>query len=371
MYDLSKHPYFTEWIDPESGAKSFVLAKKIAPIQQSFYFTNSSLSADEKYLWFSAIYPPSPITSHMLGVVSLDPENPFIQVFPETVFTDHSPLVTPEGNGVYYCQQNYIWLFRLGYPIEKVCEIDRKYIAGRYLFRSATHLTLSADKKYLLIDGQVGNQWFVSIGDLQTGKMEIINEFPRMYNHAQFSPTDPKLFSMAQDWWLDPITGRQTLYDQRIWVMDTEKTFCYPILPRDWVFHGSNACHEWWSKDGKMCWTDYDLGAFCFDIKTEEKEHVWKRPLCHTHCDSTRRYWCADQSPYRWEKNPCQILYYDAETQKESIIASGLPLPPWSHQAYHLDPHPQFSPQDNYIVYTTTVAEGVTVALCPVEQFRE
>lgn len=369
--DLARHPYFSEWIDPQSGVKSYVLTKKLAPLQQSFYFTNSSFSADEKYLWFYAGYPPSPISTRILGVVSLDADNPFMQVFPQTAFLDCSPLVTPEGDGVYYFQGTGVWLFRLDGTVEQVCAIDSNYLAGRYLFRGATHLTLSADGKKLLIDGQVGNRWFIATGDVETGKVEIINEFPRMYNHAQFSPTDPKLFSMAQDWWYDPITGRHTMFDQRIWVMDTDKTFCYPILPKEWFGHGSNPCHEWWSKDGKLCWTDYDIGAFRFDVKTEEKEHIWKRSLCHTHCDSTGRYWCADQSPYHWAKVPCQVLFYDAVTQKETAIASGLPLPPWPRQAYHIDPHPQFSPTDRYVVYTTTVADGVTLALCPVSQFTE
>ena len=63
MMDIAKHPYFTEWIDPESGVRSYVLTKKLAPLQQSFYFTNSSFSADEQYLWFYAAFPPSPIIS--------------------------------------------------------------------------------------------------------------------------------------------------------------------------------------------------------------------------------------------------------------------------------------------------------------------
>jgi len=369
--DLSRHPYFTEWIDPVSGVKSYVLTKKLAPLQQSFYFTNSSLSADEKYLWFKAAYPPSPITTRIMGVVSLDPDNPFMQVFPETAFLDESPLVTPEGDGVYYCQGHDVWLFRLGSEPKKVCSFDEEYIAGRYLFRSATHLTLSADGKKLLIDGQVGNVWFIGTGDPETGKIEIINEFPRMYNHAQFSPVDPKLFSMAQDWWYDPITGRNSFFDQRIWLMDTDKTICYPIAPREWYGHGKDSpkpCHEWWSKDGKLCWTDYDKGVFQYDVKTEEVEHIWKRSLCHSHCDSTRRLWCADQSPYTWKDIPCQVLFYDAKTGKETAIASGLPLPPWPRNAYHIDPHPQFSPLDRYVVYTTTVTVGVTVALCPVSE---
>ncbi len=371
MEKLSRHPYFTEWVDPLSGVKSFVLTKKLAPLQQSFYFTNSSLSADEKYLWFYATYPPSPVSTRTLGVVSMDPDNPFMQVFPETAFWDASPLVTPDGYGVYFFQGKGVSLFRLGGKVEKICELDDKYINGRYLFRGATHLTLSADGKHLLIDGQIGNKWFVSTGDLETGKVEVINEFPRMYNHAQFSPTNPKLFSMAQDWWFDSITGQQGSIDQRIWVMDTERTFCYPITPKEWVGHGSDPGHEWWSKDGKLCWTDYNAGAFQFDVETEEKVHVWKRPLCHTHCDSSRRFWCADESPYKWAKVPCQVLFYDSKTGKETAIASALPQPPWSRRAYHIDPHPQFSPTDRYVIYTTTVAEDVTLAICPVIQFKK
>ena len=368
MGNLAKHPFFTEWTDPKSGIKSYVLTKKQAPLQQSFYFTNSSFSADERYLWFYAAYPPSPINTRVLGVVGMDPEAPFMQLFPETAFLDVSPLVTPEGDGVYYFQGHGVWLFRLGQGVEKVCEIDPKYIAGRYLFRGATHLSLSADGQKLLIDGQVGNQWFVATGDPKTGRVEVINEFPRMYNHAQFSPVDPKLFSMAQDWWFDPITGRHTFFDQRIWVMDTDRTFCYPIQPKEWFGRGCEPCHEWWSRDGKLCWTDYKAGAFRFDVKTEQKEHIWERPLCHTHCDSTGRFWCADQSPYTWAKEPCQVLFYDALTKQEAQIASGLPQPPWPRGAYHIYPHPQFSPLDDYVVYTTTVAEGVTPALCPLDQ---
>lgn len=372
MEKLSLHPYFTEWTDPSSGIKSFVLTKKASPLQQSFYFTNSSLSADEKYLWFYATYPPAPVTTRVLGVVGMNPDAPFIEVFPETAFWDASPLVSPEGDSVYFFQGKGVSKFTLGGKVEKVCEIDDEYICGRYLFRGSTHLTLSADGKKLLIDGQVGNRWFVSAGDLETGKVEIINEFSRMYNHAQFSPTDPKLFSMAQDWWFDPITGQKGNIDQRIWIMDTDRTKCYPIAPKDWVGHGSsNPSHEWWSKDGHLCWTDYKAGAFRFDIETEEKQHIWKRALCHTHCDSTGRYWCADASPYRWDSVPCKVLFYDFETKEETEISSGLPQPAWSRKAYHIDPHPQFSPSDNYVVYTTTVSEGVTIALCPTSQLKK
>jgi hypothetical protein len=37
-------PLFQPWTDPSSGVKSFVLSQRVAPLQQSFYFTNPSFS---------------------------------------------------------------------------------------------------------------------------------------------------------------------------------------------------------------------------------------------------------------------------------------------------------------------------------------
>ena len=38
MYDLSRHPYFEEYVDEKSGVKSYILKKIAAPIQQNLYF---------------------------------------------------------------------------------------------------------------------------------------------------------------------------------------------------------------------------------------------------------------------------------------------------------------------------------------------
>ena len=77
MPDLNQHPHFERWMDPESGIESFILKERVAPVQQSFYFTNSSISADEQWLWFYTAFPPN--RQRMLGVVSLDPGNPVIE----------------------------------------------------------------------------------------------------------------------------------------------------------------------------------------------------------------------------------------------------------------------------------------------------
>src|SRR5207237_3451011 len=95
------------------------------------------------------------------------------------------------------------------------------------------------------------------------------------------------------------------------------------------------------------------------------------RPLCHAQCDATRRYWCADQTPYKWNERPCEVLFFDRTLGKEVAIASALPAPPHPRGLFHIDPHPQFSPKATYVCYTTTVLGKVDVALAPVAPLRD
>ena len=84
MYDLSKHPYFTEYTDEKSGVKSYVLTERVAELQQQLYFTQQSVTPDGKYLWVVCSFPPAKY--HSMALVSLDPENPFMRHFPHAAF---------------------------------------------------------------------------------------------------------------------------------------------------------------------------------------------------------------------------------------------------------------------------------------------
>jgi hypothetical protein len=362
--DLAEHPYFERWEDPDSGVLSFLLRERVAAVQQSFYFVNSSLSGDEKWLWFHAGFPPSP--HRMLAAASMDPEHPDIRLFPETAGA-RAPMIAPEGDAVYYCSGPSVWRKHIAADPECICTLSDDYIAGRRLDRLATHLTLSADGKYFLLDGAIGNHWFVALGDRESGRTNVLHEFPRHYNHGQFSPVDPSLFLIAQDWWNDPVSGRHFELNQRTWLMDIGQRRFEPVAGNLWFGHNSRCSHEWWSSDGFICWTDYEKGAFECDLTDRRPQLVWKGPLCHTHCDRTRRFWCADESPYKWTEKPCQILLFDRETQRQISIVTGMPPPPVPRRMYHLDPHPQFSPLGSFVVYTTMVRGQVDIALSPVE----
>jgi hypothetical protein len=373
MFDLSRHPLFREWCDPVSGQRSYVLTERVAPIQQSFYFTNPGISADERWCWLYCAFPPSP--ARTLGVVSLDPDNPVIRHFPASQFEDASPMVSPEGDGVYFTQQlgsgdertAAVWKMGMDGRPAVVALCDPDWLGNRTIDRLSTHLSMSADKRYLLLDGRIGRRWFVALADLQEGTIRPLHHFAQKYNHALFSPDDPELFLIAQDWRFSS-EGTVLDLDHRTWIMDTRKTFFRPIRPDLWYGHGARPTHEWWSAPGKIAWVDYDEGVFEWDRTSGRTEHIWPGPKCHAHCDPTRRRWCADQSPYEWPGKPCELLLLDRESGRETHIVKAMPPPPVPRKWYHLDPHPQFSPKGTWVCYTTTVMGTVDVALHPVPE---
>jgi hypothetical protein len=376
MFDLAKHPFFERWEDPVSGVVSYVLKERVAPIQQAFYFTNPSVSADERWLWFYAAYPPN--QQKTLACVSLDPDHPVIRHFPQAGFTSVSPLVAPQGDAVYFAMGNSVYKLMVDGRVTVVCTLPREYVRYRHFSRLATHLSLSADGRYLLLDGDLGNFWWVGLGDLETGSVKVLKEFCSHHDHAQFSPTDPELFMIPEDHWNDKVSGQRFHLNHRIWLMDVSQRRYEPVSPKDWYDHNSNVTHEWWSKDGQVCWVDYKKGTFECDPYSLKTEHVWKREICHAHCSSDRQYWCADENPYKWATQPVEVAFFDRRTGREKAIVSAMPQPPVSKELYrfeppycsrdlyHLDPHPQFSPKDSWVVYTSMVRGAVDVALAPV-----
>ncbi len=370
MFEPERHPYFEPWTDPESGVISYILTERVAAVQQGFYFVNPSMSADGKWLWFYAAFPPA--EEHTLGVVSTDADNPEIRHFPRAGFRAEAPLIDPNSKGCYFANRSTVYW----QPVDcceptPVCSLDPDWIAGRYQDLMATHITLSTDGHTLLLNGRIGNHWWVGLGDTRTGKVEILKEFGRHYNHAQFSYHDPDLFSIAEDHWRDMTSGQQFPFEQRIWLMRTDGSVFEPFRGQDYFGHNSNVCHEFWSKDGWMCWADYERGAYEGTVEGREANCVWPRPVCHVHCTSQRRYWVADQTPYRWDEEPCQVLFYDRETGKEVAIASGLPSHYMPRRWYHTDPHPHFSPDDEWVIYTTTVRGTFDLAVARVSDLAE
>lgn len=131
-------------------------------------------------------------------------------------------------------------------------------------------------------------------------------------------------------------------------------------------------CHDFWSKDGMICYQDYEKGAFECDIETREITHVWKRPICHCHANYDRSLWVCDQKPYEWTTIGCDVIFYDRETKKGIEIFSKMSMHKDAGRVFHIDPHPAFSDDGEYIISTTTVRDAqVDVAITPVEPLLE
>ncbi len=381
MIDFERLSFFEEYIDEKTGVKSYILNEKPAECVQSFYFTNQSLSDDQKYLWMYCFYPP--LSQHSLGVVSLDPERPFVRAFKEAVYHGATPLIAPEGDKVYFVDANpsvaQICTIDVNGRIEMFAYMDPAYLGGKALQRFGTHLTISADGKYMLVDGMFSTHGFVATVDMETREFKIINEYENLHNHAQFSPVHPNLFLLDQDSWRNPITGIWIAFKNRIWIGDTDSTIFEPAVQRSWHGHdGTMFCHDFWSQDGWICWQDYQKGAYEMNLEDRKVVHVWKEPLCHSHANADRSLWVADQSPYNWPHQLCRVIFFNRATGKTVDIYSALPVPTYPGceysrstypgREYHIDPHPQFSKDGHYIVCTTTVRGRIDLSITPVDQ---
>ena len=369
MLDLKNHPYFEEYTDPKSGVVSYILTEKTADMQKHFYFSESSLTDDGKYLWIRCVNPPS--GCEYLAVVSMDAGNPFIRPFLTTagmgMYGENCPRVVPCSHDAIFAMGTDIWRITVDGDITKIFSLPQDLIKGRKVSSVSTHCSLSADGKYVAIDAEIGNRSYVGYGDIATGEFNLLNSFDRHYDHIQFSPVKPELLLVDQDGHNDLFTGEFTNIDIRTWLMDTKKTRFEPLLPNAWYTRGGvEYCHDFFSEDGQVCFVDYKTGAFECNVDTRELNHVWKRPLCHCHTID-RMLWVGDNTPYAWAQRPCETMFFDRETGKEIAIFSELPFPEFG-RFMHCDPHPSFTKDMKYVISTVTLLDGkVDVAITPVE----
>ena len=370
MYDLSRHPYFEEYVDERSGVKSYILKKIAAPIQQNLYFTHlGGITTDGEYMWIRCAEWPSDVIRY--GAVCLNPDNPSIRVF-NNVTNDINSLLNPipETHKALFSVRNKVYEVDVFGNVREILSLDEDFIHGRLIRRISTHLSLNSKNELILLDMYIGGKSYVAVGNYKTGEIRHIYKSERHLNHAQFSPTDEKLFIIDQDWVKDWQSGERFDVDQRIWLMDVDETKMEPIDPGNWFKHNASIyCHDFWSADGWICWPDLLEYVYEYNVYTKEKNTVWKRSVCHAHT-LDRKLWVADATPYGW--NPCDVIFFDRESKKEINIFSSLPKPNYDTGLYHLDPHPAFSPDGNFIVSMTTVKDGeIDIALTPVAPLLE
>lgn len=369
--DLSHHSYFEKYIDKQTGAESYILKEKVAQIQQNFYFSEIGLTEDNEYMWFQCMNWPAEFI--YLGVISMNPEKPYIKAFPAAGFQGggNKPNLIPGTHDAIFAAGSAVYRIDVFGNIKKVFEIDEEFLTYRTPDRLSTQLTVNSAGKLVALDMRIAGKTYLATGNLETGEVKMLHKFNRHYDHAQFSAIDPKLILLDQDWERDYHTGERFDIDQRMWLIDTDCTKFEPVLPKKWFRHGSIICHDFWSKDGWICWPDYDA-VYEYNIESEETNKVWDNSMCHVHTND-RKYWVGDASPYTWDQKPCRVIFFNRESGKEIDIFSALPKPNYkSGGVYHLDPHPQFSRDGESIISMTTVNDGeVDISITPVKPLAE
>tara|TARA_R110002111_G_scaffold15385_3_gene40478 strand:- start:734 stop:1354 length:621 start_codon:yes stop_codon:yes gene_type:complete len=147
MIDLKNSDLFTPMKHEESGVTIHVLTRKVAPVQEAFYYVNDSMSIDGRYLWFYCAFPPSGNAGRgrTLGVV--DFQTGEVRHFPESQFGEASPYVDVHTGEVYWQGDRFVWKrspLAIA-PTELINQVPDELIGDRQVLRAATHLTRSAD----------------------------------------------------------------------------------------------------------------------------------------------------------------------------------------------------------------------------------
>lgn len=363
---------FSRWTNPSNGVASFVLTKRIAPVQQSFYYTHPSFSNDGRFLWLRVGYPPRGGMHSVQTLAVADLKTGEVRAYQETQFPAESVMVDPLTAEVYWTNQFDVWK-RGPLPGDDAVHVGRfpQSLAEGRLALLATHPTFSADRRTLNIDARfIRNDCtpvcFIGELPLDGAPFELWKKVEGQYlDHGLFSPVDRNLQLVAHEFWQDAArAGRVcdgSIPYHRIWLARRGE----PIEPllKEPVSHSG---HEWWSADGQhIYYLHYGVGVRKVSLATREEILVWPGHLSHAHCDRTGRYFVADRMDE--PGNPdCHVLFHDTVTGKSVDIVNRGPLAAHLTRCTHLHPHPQFCLNDRYVCYTTTVHDRVDVALAPV-----
>ena len=366
MYTPATSRHFSRQVD-ESGAVYYVLDTHVAPQQQGFYFVNSCMSDDGRYLWFYSFYPPAP--HHTLGVVDFETDE--VCNFPGCLFVC-GPIVDAEGN-CWYCDLNNLYKRSPdpAVPTQIVQPLPAELSEnGTALLRApACHLTFSPDKKQMFFDSISSAGYKMGVMDLDTGKYTEWCRAEYYRNHGQYNPVHPGIALTAEDFAAPYDHSRGTAgihcdengIFQRLWVVKEDGTQ-YVIPPLD----GMRATHEWWSADGsKVYYCRYELadvpcghrnnGVCFYDIFTGEHRLVAPVAAWHGFTTADEQLVVYDENSGFYRGCESRVGLYNVKTGKQVYIVTlnEAMAPPEKPSQYHLDPHPRFNANEKYIVFTS------------------
>ncbi|HSI84121.1 MAG TPA: hypothetical protein VK970_10090 [Candidatus Methylacidiphilales bacterium] len=360
---------FTRWRNPASGVESLILSERLAPVQKSLYYINRSFTNDGRYLWVSCMFVPKGgrLVNPVYGVVDFERDEFRLCHETQSPATAAVDLSTGE---LYWINGLDIWK-RGPLPEDEPIKVNRiplEISRHRYPEQIATHMTFSADGKSLNLDARFFRECYIGEIPLDGSPVRVWEQLPGVYNHAQFSPTDPNMILFANEYWQQntdiPFDGSRRYH--RMWVIRRGEG-ARPVLNEPVTHSG----HEWWDADGRHVWyLHYGIGVKKVVVATGEETLVWSGNYSHSHSDRASRYLVSDAMADPVISD-CHVVFYNNATGKTVEVVNRPPLDPKLVQCGHLHPHPQFCMNDRYICHTTTVHDRVDIALVPTDQLME
>jgi hypothetical protein len=360
MIDFVHSKLFTPWTNPASGVTLYLLTHKVAPVQEAFYFTNENMSRDGRYLWFYCAFPPSGTAAQgrALGVVDFGRQE--VRHYPETQFNEASPFVDP-ANGVVTWGMDASLYERgpeAGDGVQRVNSLPEEIIGARPVPRIATHLTRTHDGKSFFIDAQIGLQYVFGTLPVDGGDFVLWRRFERNCNHAQVSPSDPGLVLFAQEYHDDPITGLTFPITNRMWTMRPGEE------PQPVLTNPRAVTHEWWDPDGRHAWCVWGNETWKVNVFTHQEEKILFPHHCwHSHSSQTGDYIIGDSNSKFYRGCPSSVHFLNRNTGRLVKLVDNPEMSTYVGRTYHIDPHPRFSCDDQYVVFTTTLRGEVDVAI--------
>lgn len=372
MHTPETSKLFEKRLNAQNGVAHYVLSTKVATFQQGFYFVNNSMTMDGRYLWFYASYPPMhKANCRMLGFIDFEEDS--IHVCNDTLFNGASPWVNPDTGEVYFTWENMIFKRKPGKDVRSELIFTLK--SNRLTSSLATHLTpLNSECTKFIVDFREGNSDFnLGVANIETGEFERWYKAPFHSNHAQVNPKNPDLTLFAYDGYTYIETGEflwiptdsDGIY-QRLWTVEKSgKATLHPPI-------GEMASHEWWSADGKKIYYVSSAGINFKNIETGETGTVHTCKPWHAHTTKDESLYVYDEilSDRFFRGCPSAVKLFNAKTGMVTDIVSRMSENNWSPDNqcnYHIDPHPRFSENEKYIIFTTSNEGGADLAIAKVE----
>lgn len=212
--------------------------------------------------------------------------------------------------------------------------------------------------------------------EIATGKMDVILEDKCYMTHINTSPKLPNIMTYCHE-------GPWHLVEQRIWGLDIETGETWKIRPQD---DGRNFAvgHEYWFADGEHIGyhgfprdkqnenTEHVFGH----IKWDNSEHVEVRfPFRSTHFQS------LDESIIVGDGSPAAVFTH------QGIAQPFIQLFKWNGEEYigprilayhrstfndqHAHPHPRFTPDGKYVLYSSDLTSYANMYLVEVGDFED